>query len=128
MFKTENKNLQEFDYAGEVRSINEKLGVEGKRSYIYETENELEIGIEAPNHVVSITNLEKEGVLESVEENDFELFITGSYLTALEYFSIAEELEEDWAKEYSASQAESIINEDINSLRNKIVKYENSLK
>lgn len=127
MFKTENKNLQEFDFAGAVRLINEKLGVEGKRSYIYEDENELEIGIEAPNHVVSITNLEKEDILESVEENDFELFITSSYLTSLEYFSIAEELEEDWAKEYSTSQAEDIINEDINSLKNKIAKYENSL-
>ena len=127
MFKTENKNLQEFDFAGEVKLINEKLGVEGKRSYIYEDENELEIGIEAPNHVVSITNLEKEDILESVEENDFELFITSSYLTSLEYFSIAEELEEDWAKEYSTSQAEDIINEDINSLKNKIAKYENSL-
>lgn len=127
MFKTENKNLQEFDFAGAVKLINEKLGVEGKRSYIYEDENELEIGIEAPNHVVSITNLEKEDILESVEENDFELFITSSYLTSLEYFSIAEELEEDWAKEYSTSQAEDIINEDINSLKNKIAKYENSL-
>ncbi|MFF0676865.1 hypothetical protein ACFYSI_13160 [Staphylococcus xylosus] len=120
------KNLQDFDYISEIRTLNEMLGFDGSHSYIYEMGNEIEIGIEAPNHTVSVTNLEEKEILSAIEDDDFKLFMIDAYLTSIKYFDIDAELQEDWVTKFkkqhkvNCSQVRFMIDDDIEYFKRRL--------
>lgn len=126
----EKENLQESDYINGIKNLNEMLGFDGSYSYIYEVDNEIEVGIEAPNHTVSVTNLEKKEVLSAIEDDDFKIFMIDAYLTSIKYFDVDAELQEDWVTEIkerhnvNLSQIRFMIADDIEYLKKQLYVYE----
>lgn len=78
-----------------IEELNKDLGVVGNNSYIYESEQEIEVGIEAPNQTVSVTNIDKETLISEIDNNNWKIFILNEYLNALRYFDITSELQND---------------------------------
>jgi hypothetical protein len=87
------KNLKEYIIC--IEELNKDLGVVGNNSYIYESDQEIEVGIEAPNQTVSVTNIDKEALFSEFDNNNWKNFIINEYLNALRYFDITSELQDD---------------------------------
>lgn len=83
------------EYITCIEELNKDLGVVGNNSYIYESEQEIEVGIEAPNQTVSVTNIDKETLISEIDNNNWKIFILNEYLNALRYFDITSELQND---------------------------------
>lgn len=83
------------EYITCIEELNKDLGVVGNNSYIYESEQEIEVGIEAPNKTVSVTNIDKETLISEIDNNNWKIFILNEYLNALRYFDITSELQND---------------------------------
>lgn len=82
------------EYIKCIEQLNKELGFVGNNSYIYQNTEEIEVGIEAPNHTVSTTVLDKETLISEIEKNTWKDFIIDEYLTALRYFDIIGEVQE----------------------------------
>lgn len=87
------KNLKEYIIC--IEELNKDLGVVGNNSYIYESDQEIEVGIEAPNQTVSVNNIDKEALFSEFDNNNWKNFIINEYLNALRYFDITSELQDD---------------------------------
>lgn len=90
-----------------IKELNEELGVIGKNSYIYENDNEIEVGIEAPGHTVSVAVLDKETLISEIENDEWKDYIINEYLTSLRYFDIDYEMDQDWFDELKNTHTEA---------------------